>query len=92
VPAAGLAAMRSGSLVTQLQTGVVSNMSKQEVYAGPECDLSAMPPDLLGAPTAPPNEAKGYAGGRLMCVKVLGAFLGNTTACANKLLARVSAP
>jgi hypothetical protein len=89
VPAAGLAAMRSGSLVTHLQTGVVSNMSKQEVYAGPECDLSAMPPDLRGAPTAPPNEAKGYAGGRLMCVKVLGAFLGNTTACANKLLARV---
>ena len=64
-------------------------MGKQEVYGGPCCDLSAMPSTLRGSPWAPPDKDKGYAGGRLMSIKVLGAFLGDGVECGARLVARV---
>ena len=88
-PLKGLAAMRTGAEVTEARTKVKSNLGKQEVYGGPACDLSPMPAALRGAPTAPPDPDKGYAGGRLVSVKVLGAFLGSVLECSEKLVARV---
>ena len=88
-PLQGLAAMRTGAEVTEARTKVKSNLGKQEVYGGPACDLSPMPAALRGAPTAPPDPDKGYAGGRLVSVKVLGAFLGGVLECSEKLVARV---
>lgn len=57
--------------------------------AGEAADLSCLPPTIRGAPTAPPDEARGYAGGRLKCIKVLGAFVGDTLECSRQLVARV---
>ena len=44
---------------------------------------------LRGAPTAPPNPAKGYGGGRLLSTKVLGAFVGDALECSQRLQRRV---
>ena len=44
--------------------------------------LSALPSTLRGAPSAPPDESKGYAGGLLPAVRVLGAYLGDAEVAA----------
>ena len=93
-PAEALQAMRTGEAVCADDTGetgcgVVSNLGKQEVYGGPEADLSCMPSSLRGAPSAPADLPKGYDGGRLRCIKVLGAYFGELEACSQKLVARV---
>ena len=68
---------------------MLSNRSKQEVYGGAGADLACVPPTLRGGCLTPANPAKGYAGGRLPCIKVLGAFVGERGACAQRLVARV---
>ena len=50
-----------------------------------------MPATLRGAAGAPPNESKGYGGGRLSCIRVLGAYLGDEEACSTALVRRVEA-
>ena len=49
-----------------------------------------MPATLRGSPWAPPDEDKGYAGGRLSSTKVLGAYVGDSSVCATQLCARVA--
>ena len=68
---------------------VRSNRGKQEVYGGPAADLLWVPATVRGACLAPADEAKGYAGGRLRSIKVLGAFIGERADCAKRLRARV---
>ena len=55
----------------------------------PQGDLTVLPTELRGAAGAPPNESKGYAGGRLLCIRVLGAYLGDDDACSAALVRRV---
>ena len=88
-PLLGLAALRTGEEQSELHSGVESNRTKQEVFGGAEADLSGMPATLRGAPTAPPAPEKGYAGGKLLSIKVLGAFFGDRADCARRLVARV---
>ena len=87
-PAEALAAMRTGDTVTTLLLHVASNTGKQEVYS-PAADLAGMPATLRGSPAAPPDEAHGYAGGRLSSIKVLGAFVGESAECSRRLVERV---
>jgi hypothetical protein len=94
VPAAALQCMQDGADITAADAGdggcgVLSNQSKQEVFASDTADLSGMPATIRGAPTAPPCEEAGYEGGRLKSIKVLGAFVGDTVDCERRLLARV---
>jgi hypothetical protein len=87
-PLEAYACMLTGSQVTEEEAGVASNLEKQEVYS-PEASLADLPTTLRGAAGAPPNEDKGYAGGRLSCIKVLGAYLGDDDACSAALVRRV---
>ena len=88
-PAEGHAALQTGEEVSVRTCGVLSNRSKQEVYGGAGADLACVPSTLRGGCFTPANPAKGYAGGRLPCIKVLGAFVGERGACARRLVARV---
>ena len=88
-PGEGRCALLTGEQQATQRCGVLSNRGKQEVYGSAAADLSAMPASLRGSPWAAADEAKGYAGGRLKCIKVLGSFLGERDACAAKLVARV---
>ena len=83
------AALLTGEAVSTSECAVRSNRTKQEVYGGAEADMARLPPTLRGAPSAPPDVAKGYAGGRLSCIKVLGAFVGDEAACSARICARV---
>ena len=89
-PLEAYACMLTGSRVTEEEAGVASNMDKQEVYS-PEADLADLPATLRGAAGAPPNESNGYGGGRLPCIRVLGAYLGDEDACSAALVRRVEA-
>ena len=77
----GLRALRSGQELSEAGCGVRSNIKKQEVFGGPEADLGHVPPTLRGGCFTPADEAKGYAGGRLKSIKVLGAFIGERADC-----------
>ena len=88
VPKKALECMLTGTEQSEAVCNVSSNLAKQEVWS-PEGDLSCMPPTLRGAPTAPPHEASGYAGGRLPGFKCLGAFIGEAEWCRAKLVQRV---
>ena len=90
-PREGYAAMLTGEEESVRLCGVLSNRGKQEVYGGAAADLSSLPATLRGAPSAPADPAKGYAGGALKCIKVLGAYVGERAACSAKLVARVEA-
>ena len=89
-PVEALAALRTGEEVSVASCSVRSNRGKQEVYGGEHADLTAMPATLRGSPWAPPDEDKGYAGGRLSSTKVLGAYVGDSSVCATQLCARVA--
>ena len=47
-----------------------------------------MPPTLRGSPHAP-ADGRGYAGGRLLSLKMLGAYLGDMGECSRRLCERV---
>ena len=83
--------MIAGGAIAGAEGGaqVESNYAKQEVLGGARADLSALPSTLRGAPSAPPDESKGYAGGLLPAVRVLGAYLGDAEVAAQLLVARV---
>ena len=87
-PPEALAAMCTGDAVSSRVCGVVSNLAKQEVYGSPAADLSEMPPTLRGSPHAP-ADGRGYAGGRLLSLKMLGAYLGDMGECSRRLCERV---
>ena len=53
--------------------------------------LDVQRPTKQCAPTAPPDPAAGYEGGRLPCIKVLGSWVGDARVCSAKLLKRVKA-
>ena len=80
--------MCTGDAVSSRVCGVVSNLAKQEVYGSPAADLSEMPPTLRGSPHAP-ADGRGYAGGRLLSLKMLGAYLGDMGECSRRLCERV---
>ena len=91
-PLAAVKAMRDGDRITSERCGVRSNESKQCVFSpGGEVALACLADqtDLRGTPNAPPKPEKGYEGGVLKTVKVLGAFLGNADECSRLLVARV---
>jgi hypothetical protein len=99
VPEQALACMRAGTELAEATAdeggcGVTSNLGKQEVYS-PTASLDCMPPTLRGAPTAPPDPESGYEGGRLLCIRVLGAYVADgqqgpgDEACTRELLKRV---
>ena len=94
-PSEALAAMHTGARLTARPDvcNVASNTGKQEIFSprGADGVLDAMPATLRGSPHAPPNESKGYAGGLLECIKVLGAYVGDDEACSRQLVARVTA-
>ena len=83
------AALVQGERLATDKCSVRSNRGKQEVYGGPAADLLWVPATVRGACLAPADEAKGYAGGRLRSIKVLGAFIGERADCAKRLRARV---
>ena len=86
-PAEALRSMRVGDVVTTAVCGVTSNEAKQEVFSMGG-DLAGMPSSIRGAPSAPPDAAADYAGGRLLSIKVLGAFVGDAADCSRRLVAR----
>ena len=88
VPAAALACMRTAETCSLDLCTIASNRTKQEAFteAG---DLSMLPSTIRGAPSAPPCPGKGYAGGALPCIKVLGSYIGDTAACSARLVERV---
>ena len=85
-PVEALRSMRVGDVVTTDVCGVTSNESKQEVSS--MGDLAEMPASIRGAPSAPPDSAAGYEGGLLKSIKVMGAFVGDTADCSQRLAAR----
>jgi hypothetical protein len=87
-PLESYACMLTGATVTEREAGVASNVGKQEVYS-PSGDLTSLPGTLRGSPHAPPQPEKGYAGGQLPCIRVLGAYLGEDDACSQALVHRV---
>ena len=76
VPRKAYACMLTGARLTEELAGVASNVGKQEVYS-PCAGLTELPTTICGSALAPPQPEKGYSGGRLPCIKVLGAFLGD---------------
>ena len=105
-PSEAHAALLTGEAESTRRCGVRSNRGKQEVYGGAGADLTGLPATLRGAPSSPPSKdyeptvgsfgsegyvpAKGYAGGLLLCTKVLGSFIGDRLACSKRLQARVT--
>ena len=68
------------------------NLSKQCVWSpGGAAALAALAArvGLRGTPHAPPQPEKGYAGGELPGIKVLGAYLGEDEWCSAQLCKRV---
>ena len=71
---------------------MASNLSKQCVWSpGGAAALAALAArvGLRGTPHAPPQPEKGYAGGELPGIKVLGAYLGEDEWCSAQLCKRV---
>ena len=100
-PAAAVACMDTGAAVTLATCNVASNTKKQCVWSpGGAAALVALRPRnmLKGTPCALPRDyepatpttpEKGYKGGVLDGIKVLGAFVGDDEWCSEQLCKRV---
>ena len=91
-PAEAAACMDTGAQVTLAVCNVSSNLSKQCIWSpGGAQALAPLAPrtTLRGTPDAPPQPEKGYLGGVLPGIRVLGAFLGEDEWCSLQLCKRV---
>ena len=84
--------METGDAVTRRMCEVQSNKGKQCIWApgGAEALESVRYRiTLRGTPDAQPDEKKGYRGGVLDGIKILGAYLGDEEWCSQQLVKRV---
>ena len=81
--------MLEGDAIAQRCCGVESNPSKRCIWAPDPRSLDSVRHrvDVKGTPDAPPHGS--YEGGTLPGIRVLGAFLGGSAWCRDKLVKRV---